>query len=88
MNIRPFLIFAYLAGFIILYIVCRIFIRPLKWMFKLMLSCTLGCIAMLVVNKLCASFGTVFFINPMTAMTGGVLGIPGLIITFILQGLL
>lgn len=88
MNISPVLIITYLIGFFILYVVCWIFIKPIKWLLRLLLSCVTGCLLMLLVNKLCASFGTIFFINPLTAMISGVLGIPGIIITFILQGIL
>lgn len=88
MNISPALLITYIVGFFILYVVCWIFIKPIKWLLKLLLSCTLGCLAMAAVNFIFARFGAVFSINPLTAMMSGVLGIPGMIITFILQGIL
>lgn len=88
MNISPALLITYVVGFFILYIVCWIFIKPIKWLLKLLLSCVLGCLAMTAVNFIFARFGTVFSINPLTAMMSGVLGVPGMIITFILQGIL
>ena len=88
MNTSPVLVIAYIVGFILLYIVCRIFIRPIKWLFRLGISCTCGCVVMSALNYLLSGLGTVFSINPLTAMISGVLGIPGIVITFILQGIL
>lgn len=88
MNISPALIITYLIGFFVLYIICWIFIKPIKWIMRLLISCALGCIVMAVVNRICAPLGTIFSINPLTAMISGVLGMPGMIITFILQGVL
>ena len=88
MKISPSLLITYIVGFFILYVVCWIFIKPIKWLLKLLLSCICGCLAMAVVNFIFARFGTVFSINPLTAMMSGVLGVPGMIITFILQGIL
>lgn len=72
----------------ILYILCKIFISPIKWLFKLMLSCIAGVAAMLISNLILSGVGITFSINPLTAMISGVLGIPGMVLTIILQGIL
>lgn len=72
----------------ILYILCKIFISPIKWLFKLTLSCIAGGAAMFVSNLLLSGLGITFSINPLTAMISGVLGIPGMVLTIILQGML
>ena len=77
-----------LAGIFILYILCKIFIRPLKWFLRLALSCLLGCIIMIAINKLFAKNGIYIGINPLSAMLSGVLGIPGIIIAYLLQGII
>ena len=88
MSMSPWLVTAYIIGLFVLYILCRIFIKPLKWLLRLGISCLFGCIAMSVVNYIFAKHGVVFEINPLTAMMSGVLGVPGMIITFILRGIL
>ena len=77
-----------IVSLFILYILCRIFINPIKWLFKLAISCVIGTIAMLISNMLLSKIGIAFSINPLTAMISGVLGIPGMVLTVILQGLL
>lgn len=84
----PVIIITYLLGLFVLYIFCRIFIRPLKWLARLALSCAVGCLAMLAANKLLGAFGAEFSINPLTAMISGVLGLPGMVMTLVLRSLL
>lgn len=72
----------------ILYILCKIFISPIKWLFKLMLGCIAGVAAMLISNLILSGLGITFSINPLTAMISGVLGVPGMVLTIILQGML
>ncbi len=78
-------IFAYIVAFFILYIVCWLFLKPIKWLLRLLLSCALGCAFMLACNMF---LSTNFALNPLTAMTSGVLGLPGIIMTYIFQGIL
>lgn len=72
----------------ILYILCKIFISPIKWLFRLILGCIAGVAAMLISNLILSGLGITFSINPLTAMISGVLGIPGMVLTIILQGML
>ncbi len=72
----------------ILYILCKIFISPIKWLFRLMLGCIAGVAAMFISNLILSGLGITFSINPLTAMISGVLGIPGMVLTIILQGML
>lgn len=88
MNTPPALIIAYIVGFILIYVLCRVFIKPIKWLFKLTISCAVGCLIMGIINYMFGSVGNIFSINPMTAMISGVLGIPGIVATFVLQGIL
>lgn len=74
-----------ITSLFILYILCRVFIKPLKWFMHLAFSCLLGCLTMFAANKLLFPLGISFSLNPLTAMLGGVLGIPGMILTIILQ---
>lgn len=78
-------ILAYIIVFFILYIFCWLFLKPIKWFLRLLLNCVLGCAIMLILNNY---LPTNFALNPLTAMTSGVLGIPGIIMTYIFQGIL
>lgn len=88
MNTDPISIILYIFGIFVLYIICRIFIKPIKWLIKLSFSCAIGCGAMLLANRLLSPLGVNFAINPISAMISGVLGIPGMIMTHLLCGIL
>ena len=88
MEISPAVVIASVFGLFILYILCRIFIKPLKWLFGLAVSCAIGCAVMLAMNIFLNRFGTGFCINPLTALISGVLGMPGMIMTLVLQAIL
>lgn len=88
MDTNPAMIIAALIGLFLLYVLCRLFIRPLKWLLKLLLSCALGCLAMLLANKLLSNLGISFALNPLTAALSGILGLPGMALTLILQSIL
>lgn len=85
MSAVPMTIILYLIGFIVIFLLCRIFIKPIKWALRLILSCVMGTIAMILANKLLFSFGINFSVNPLTSMISGVLGVPGMIMTLILS---
>ncbi len=88
MKIDPAIIFAGLMTLFVLYIICRIFIKPIKWLLRLILNCAVGCAAMLLINHIAAPIGINFAINPLTAMISGILGAPGMVMTLVLQSIL
>ena len=88
MEVSPAIVIACVFGLFILYILCRVFIRPLKWLFGLAVSCVIGCAVMLMLNTVLNRFGTGCCINPLTALISGVLGVPGMIMTLVLQAIL
>lgn len=88
MKIDPAVILAGLMTLFVLYIICRIFIKPIKWLLRLILNCAVGCAAMLLINRIAAPLGISFAINPLTAMISGVLGAPGMVMTLVLQSIL
>ena len=67
-------IFMYILGLFLLYLCCWLFLKPLKWLFRLLLSCVLGAAALAL--------------NPLTAMITGVLGAPGMILMLFLGSFL
>lgn len=84
MNLQFTTICLYTAGFFALYILCRVFIKPIKWTAGLFFGCIVGSLATLVMNKIFSSLGFYVAINPLTAMMSGVLGLPGIALSYIL----
>ena len=71
-GVEPVTIILYLIGFAMIFILCRVFIKPIKWTIRLLLI----------------SLGIGFCINPLTTMISGVLGLPGMIMTLVLSAIL
>lgn len=81
-------IIAYVIGLVLLYVCCWIFIRPLKWLFKLMLSSVIGGLILAAINFFGGFVGVHIIINPLSALITGLLGIPGVVLIVLLQFLL
>jgi len=78
-------IFAYVVGAILLIVALILLARPIKWLFKLLLSCMLGFGGLILFNLLGGLAGLYIGVNIVTAVTAGVLGIPGLALMLFLQ---
>lgn len=81
-------IFLYLGGFFILYLLCWLFIKPIKWLLRLGLSSLLGGVGILLFNLLFKWSGLYIALNPLTCLITGVLGIPGMSLISILSKVL
>ncbi len=75
-----FEIAAYVLAGIIVLVLCRIFIRPLKHIGILAASSALGGVGLWLFNFLGGMFGFSVGINLVTAPVCGLLGLPGLIL--------
>ncbi|MEG2381172.1 MAG: pro-sigmaK processing inhibitor BofA family protein [Oscillospiraceae bacterium] len=78
-------IFTYILGLFLIYMCCWLFMKPLKWLFGLMISCLIGGICIWGLNFITAGIDLHIALNPITAMIAGVMGVPGVIMTYILQ---
>ncbi len=78
----------YLVGLFLLYLCCWIFLKPLKWILRFGITWLLGGVGIWILNAIGVAFGWHLALNPFTAMIGGVLGIPGLIVAWALAMLL
>ena len=78
-------IITFLACVIFLFIFGKIFILPLKTIFKLIFNSILGGILLYVINIVGANFGFHIGINIFTSLCAGILGIPGAILLVILE---
>lgn len=78
----------YLAGIFLLYLICRLFLKPIKWLLRLLLSCLAGGAGILLSNWILGMIGWHLAVNPLTCMIAGVLGIPGMILTYVMTMIL
>lgn len=85
----PFdIIIAYGLGLVLLYFVGWLLLVPLKLLFRFLLNGIIGGIALWLLNLVGGLIGVLVAINPITALTVGFLGIPGLILILLLQFIL
>lgn len=73
-------VLAYLFGIILIYLVGRIFLMPLKLVIRLIYNGLIGGVMLWVLNLIGASFGFTIAINPITALVAGFLGLPGIVL--------
>jgi len=68
-----------------LFLIGRIFIIPIKKIFKLVFNSILGGIMIFVINLIGSNFGFHIGLNIFTAMVVGILGIPGAVILVVIR---
>ncbi|MGE5329371.1 MAG: pro-sigmaK processing inhibitor BofA family protein [Deltaproteobacteria bacterium] len=85
MGIETNTLLAYVFGLIVLYVIGKILIVPLKFLVKLFINAALGGIVLWLLNVFGGSVGINIGINVITAIVVGVLGIPGVILLVILN---
>ena len=78
-------IITFLACIIFLFLFGRIFILPLKSIFKLILNSVLGGLLIYIINLIGGAWGFSIGLNFFTSIFVGILGIPGAILLIILQ---
>lgn len=71
---------AYGLGIVLLYIVSRIFLMPLRLLLRLVYNAVIGGVMLWGLNFVGSHFGFTIAINPVTALVAGFLGIPGVIL--------
>ena len=71
------LIIAYAFGLILIYLIGRMFLMPVKLVFKLIYNGIIGGVVLWVINLIGAHFGFTVPLNPITALVVGFLGLPG-----------
>lgn len=82
----PFdIVIAYAAGLALLYLVGWLLLVRFKFLLRWMLNGLLGGIALWVLNLIGGLIGVTMAINPVTALTVGFLGVPGVILILFLQ---
>lgn len=85
----PFdIVLAYAAGLILLYLLGWLLLVPLKLLLKFLLNGIIGGVVLWILNLVGGLIGVTIAINPVTALTVGFLGIPGLLLILLLQFIL
>ncbi|MGI6558198.1 MAG: pro-sigmaK processing inhibitor BofA family protein [Limnochordia bacterium] len=78
-------IIAYLFGLMLLYILARLLLIPLRLAIRLLINGAIGGFLLWLVNLLGMFVGVYLPINPITALVAGFLGIPGVILLLVLK---
>ncbi|NLG87292.1 MAG: pro-sigmaK processing inhibitor BofA [Firmicutes bacterium] len=86
-NININIIIAYAFGLFLLYLIGRLFLLPLKIVMRLVYNGLIGGIVLWLLNLLGSFIGLFIPINPITALTVGFLGLPGILLILLLQHL-
>ena len=84
MGLQLSVFLTYAGAVILIFLVGKIFVWPLKLILKLAVSSLIGGLLILIVNLLAGIWGLVLIpLNIMTAVIVGVLGLPGAILLLI-----
>ena len=81
-------IFAYIFGIMMLFLVAKLLLIPLKIVWRLGINAIVGGLALLIINFIGGFFGLKIDINIITALVTGILGAPGVVMILILQYIL
>lgn len=79
------IIAAYIFGIILLYVLGRMFLVPLKLIFKLIYNALIGGAMLWAVNYIGGHFAFSIAINPLTAVIAGFLGLPGVLLLILIK---
>ncbi len=85
MSFDALSISAYIIGLVLVYIFCRIFIRPIRYLFKILAKSVFGGLVLSAINFVGGFAGIMVSVNPFTAFVSGVLGLPGIVLVVLLQ---
>ena len=78
-------ILAFVLGLILIILVGRLFIIPIKIVFKLLLNGIIGGLAIVIINIIGKAFMFSIPLNIFSALITGTLGVPGVILLIVLK---
>ncbi|MHB9095285.1 MAG: pro-sigmaK processing inhibitor BofA family protein [Eubacteriales bacterium] len=79
------IIIAFALGLLLIYLIGRVMLIPLKLVFKLLINAVVGGVVLWIINYFGAYINIHIPLNPVTALTVGFLGIPGVVLLFVIQ---
>lgn len=80
LSIQPMVVVFFVLGLGLLYILGYLMLAPLKLVLKVLFHAVLGGGLLLLVNLFGTAWGLQLAINPVTALTAGFLGAPGVVL--------
>lgn len=83
LDINMVLIYGF--GIILLFIIGRAFLMPMKIISKLVLNTLLGAAGLFIINYIGGFFGFHIALNIVTALITGFLGVPGVVLLILLK---
>ena len=84
-GLQASVLLTYAGAVLLLFLLGKIFLWPLKLILKLVVSSIVGGVVLLAVNLVAGAIGLVLIpLNLITALVVGVLGIPGVILLLVL----
>lgn len=85
MGMDMSVLLTYAGAIILILVLGKLFLWPLKMIFKLAVNSIAGGIVILIINYIGAFFGVMIPLNMINALIVGVLGIPGAVLLLILN---
>lgn len=82
------LIISFALGLVVLYLISWLLLVPMRFLWRLLAGGLLGGCMLWVVSQFGFLLGISVSINPFTALTAGLLGIPGVVLVIMLNILL
>lgn len=79
------IILAYSAGVMLIFMISWIFVKPLKFLGRLILNSLLGALFLIIFNYFGQYTGVYIGVNEVTALLLGILGIPGFIALLVVK---
>lgn len=74
-----------IIGILLLWLIIKLFSKPIKWVFKLLLNTLLGFVLLLLFNYVGQFIGLSITVGWLSALITGVLGIPGIILLLLVE---
>jgi len=81
-------IFAYIFGIMMLFLLAKLLLVPIKIIWKLIVNALVGGVALFLLNIIGGLFGLHIQINIITALITGIFGVTGIVMILILQYIL
>lgn len=85
MGMDMSVLLTYAGAIILILVLGKLFLWPLKMIFKIAVNSIAGGIVILIINYIGALFGVMIPLNMINALIVGVLGIPGAVLLLILN---
>ncbi len=76
------------AGIFLFWLLIKLFLKPIRWVFKLLINTAVGFVVLWVLNFFGDFFGVTLGLNWINALIVGVFGFPGVVLLLVLKYLI